>query len=66
MAITTLNGAASQKFEAVKVLTGVLGPGGVHLDKGQVVRIPVADAYTLISGGQAEKFSESAKDEAKK
>jgi hypothetical protein len=52
MAITTVQ-QNSNKLKAVLVTKPCLGPGGVVLTKGQQVRVPEADAHTLVSGGQA-------------
>jgi hypothetical protein len=54
--ITTVQ-AGSKKLRTVLVKKSVLGPGGVVLTKGMTVRIPEADAYTLVSGEQAEYLS---------
>jgi hypothetical protein len=62
MAITTLQGGPT-KLRIVKILSPCLGPGGVVLNKGRKVRIPEADAYTLVSGMQAE-FAEEDSAEA--
>jgi hypothetical protein len=52
MAITTVQ-AGSTKLKTVLVTKPCLGPGGVVLTKGQTVRVPEADAHTLVSGTQA-------------
>lgn len=64
MAITTVQGG-SNKLRVVKILSPCLGPGGVVLEKGRTVRIPEADAYTLVSGSQA-VFAEDVKDKPEK
>jgi len=54
MSITTVQ-PGSSKLKTVNVTAkAVLGPGGVVLTKGQTVRVPEADAHTLVSGGQAQ------------
>lgn len=53
MGITTVQ-AGSSKLKAIKILRPCLGPGGKPLTKGQSVRVPEADAHTLVSGEQAE------------
>lgn len=63
MAITTLQGGPT-KLRVVKILSPCLGPGGVVLEKGRKVRIPENDAYTLVTGMQAE-FAEDADEEKK-
>lgn len=55
MAITTVQ-SGSRKLIAVVIKKHCLGPGGEPLEKGRKVRIPEADAYTLIAGEQAEKI----------
>lgn len=52
MAITIVQGT-NKNLRVVKILSPCLGPGGVVLVKGRIVRIPEADAYTLVSGNQA-------------
>ena len=64
MAITTVQSGAG-KFRVVKVLRPCLGPGGVVLEKGRTVRIPEGDAYTLVSGEQAEFAKEDATESEK-
>jgi hypothetical protein len=63
MAITTVQGG-SNKLRVVKILSPCLGPGGTVLEKGRKVRIPEADAYTLVNGTQAE-FADDADEEKK-
>lgn len=63
MAITTVQGG-SKNLRVVKIISPCLGPGGVVLEKGRIVRIPEADAYTLVSGTQA-VFAEDAEEKAK-
>ena len=58
MAISTVQGG-SNKLRVVKILRACLGPGGVVLEKGRTVRIPEPDAYTLVSGMQAEFVEDS-------
>jgi hypothetical protein len=58
MAITTVQ-AGSGKLKAVLVKRGCLGPGGAVLTKGMTVRMAEADAYTLVSGEQAEFITDT-------
>ena len=58
MAITTIQ-AGSKKLKAILVKKNCLGPGGTVLTKGQRVRVPEPDAYTLVSGEQAEHISDA-------
>jgi hypothetical protein len=58
MAITTVQ-ANSGKLKAVVIKRACLGPGGVVLTKGQQVRMAEADAYTLVSGEQAEFITDT-------
>jgi hypothetical protein len=59
MAITTVQ-AGSNKLRAIRVKASCLGPGGTPLMPGMTVRVPEADAYTLVSGEQAEFISDAA------
>jgi hypothetical protein len=59
MAIQTIQ-AGSSKLRAILITKPCLGPGGTALLKGMTVRVPENDAYTLISGDQAEFISETA------
>jgi hypothetical protein len=59
MAITTVQGN-SKKFKAILIKKHVIGPGGVVLEKGKRVRVSEADAYTLVSGEQAEFIKDEA------
>jgi hypothetical protein len=59
MAITTVQ-AGSNKLRAIRVKADCLGPGGAQLFKGMIVRVPEADAWTLVSGDQAEFISDTA------
>lgn len=57
MAITVVQGGTS-KLRAIEIVitrpaSGVLGPGGTILTHGQQVRVPEADAHTLVSAKQA-------------
>jgi len=59
MAIQTIQ-AGSNKLRAILVTKNCLGPGGTALLKGMTVRVPESDAYTLLSGDQAEFVTETA------
>jgi hypothetical protein len=59
MAISTIQ-AGSNKLRAIVVTKACLGPGGAQLFPGMTVRVPEADAYTLVSGDQADFVSETA------
>jgi hypothetical protein len=65
MAITTVQ-AGANKLRAVKIKKHCLGPGGKALFKGQSVRIPEQDAYTLVSGQQADFITDEAAAEKEK
>lgn len=65
MAITTVQGGPN-KLRVVKILSPCLGPGGVVLEKGRKVRIPENDAYTLVSGTQAEFAEEDSVEKEEK
>ena len=58
MAITTIH-PGSKTTKAVVILKDCLGPGGTPLLKGAKVRLPEADAFTLISGEQAKPLSDA-------
>jgi len=53
MAITTVQ-AGSNKLRTVLINKHCLGPGGTPLFKGNTYQVPENDAYTLVSGDQAE------------
>jgi hypothetical protein len=59
MAIQTIQ-AGSKLLRAILVTKSCLGPGGTPLSKGMTVRVPENDAYTLVSGDQAEFITETA------
>lgn len=53
MAISTIQ-SGNGKLRTIKVLSDCLGPGGAVLEKNVTVKVPESDAYTLVSGQQAE------------
>jgi hypothetical protein len=59
MAISTIQ-AGSKLLRTIRVKADCLGPGGTPLFKGMIVRVPENDAYTLVSGDQAEFITETA------
>jgi hypothetical protein len=59
MAIQTVQ-AGSATLKAILVTSPCLGPGGAVLLKGMTVRVPEPDAWTLVSGQQAEFISDTA------
>ena len=61
MAITTVQAGSSKLRAVVITAKAVLGPGGTVLTKGMTVRVPVADAYTLVSGEQAKFIDDDKK-----
>lgn len=63
MAIQTIQAGAG-KLRTIKILSPCLGPGGTVLSRGQKVKVPESDAYTLVAGLQAE-FSEDVAADAK-
>ena len=59
MPISTIQ-AGSKLLRAIRIKASCLGPGGAPLFKGMVVRVPENDAYTLVSGEQAEFITDTA------
>jgi hypothetical protein len=65
MAITTVQSSV-KSLKTIRIKKHCLGPGGAPLFRGQVVRVPEADAYTLTSGGQADFLSDAEAAKAEK
>jgi hypothetical protein len=64
MAITAILPGGNNKLRAIEIqitkpANAVLGPGGATLTDGQQVRVPEADAHTLVSAGQARFIKDS-------
>jgi hypothetical protein len=58
MAITTVQ-SGSKTLKAVRIKSDVIGPGGAPLFKGKSYQVPEADAYTLLTGQQADILTDA-------